>query len=250
VTFPELGKGVKAFTPQELVTSFEKILPTGVQAMVQSIIVGPATNVQSVRVYITQSGEMIAAFTNRKIRQYPAEFGRATMAESIHDPAFCEMGMKFFRDIDYRGFGLIEFKRDNRDGRLKVTDLNPRWLKTVNLATDSGIDFPLIHYLDLTGQTPSPQMTFKEGVRWLDAVGDFASSWPAMRSGELTPWAWARSWLGARSFVVFAMDDWGPFLNEYRYGLRVLRAPLHMWRSRRSQATSAEKTATRPAMER
>lgn len=85
-------------------------------------------------------------------------------------------GIKVFRDIGYRGFGLIEFKRDDRDGVLKVTDLTPRWLKTVNLATDSGIDFPLIQNLDLAGPTPSPQHTFKDGVRWLDLRGDLRSA--------------------------------------------------------------------------
>lgn len=225
VAFPEAGKGIKVFSAKELVDSFERVLDAGVQVMVQSIIVGPATNVQSVRVYVTAAGDTIAAFTNRKIRQFPVEFGRATLAESIHEPAFREMGMAFFRDIDYRGFGLIEFKRDDRDGILKLTDMNPRWLKTVNIATDSGIDFPLLHYLDLAGETPPPQFDFRNGVRWLDAVGDLASSWSLYRAGELTPWAWVRSLTGVRSFAAFAMDDWGPFLQEYDYGRRLLRIP-------------------------
>ncbi len=225
VAFPGVGKGIKVFTPEELVDSFGPIFDAGVQVMVQSIIEGPSTNVQSVRVYMTSEGETIAAFTNRKIRQFPVEFGRATLAESIHDPDFREMGMTFFRDIGYRGFGLIEFKRDDRDGVLKLTDLNPRWLKTVNIATDSGIDFPLLHYLDLAGESPAPQFEFRNGVRWLDAVGDLASSWSLYRAGELSPLAWGRSLLGVRSFATFAMDDWGPFLREYQHGRRLLRIP-------------------------
>ncbi|MDP9382376.1 MAG: hypothetical protein M3Q29_20010 [Chloroflexota bacterium] len=239
VTFPGRGKGIKAFTPQELVFSFEKVLPTGVQVMVQSIIAGPATNVRTVYVYLAETGNVLGALTTRQIRQYPVEFGRGSMAESFHDPAFKEMGLTFFRDINYRGFGTVEFKLDDRDGKLKLTDLNPRWVRPINLPIDSGINFPLIHYLELAGQTPSPQETFKEGVRWLDAVSDFASSWPAMHSGELSPWVWGRSWLGARSFAAFAMDDWGPFLKEYRYGMRLLRAPLHMWRRRRHAGNAA-----------
>lgn len=230
--FPGAGKGIKFFSPEELVKSFERIVDAGVQVMVQAIIAGPATNVQSVRVYVTPAGDMIAAFTNRKIRQFPVEFGRATLAESIHDPAFREMGMAFFRDIGYRGFGLIEFKRDERDGVLKLTDLNPRWLKTVNIATDSGIDFPLLHYLDLAGETPASQYDFRNGVRWLDAIGDLASSWALYRARELSPWAWGRSLLGVRSFATFAMDDWGPFLREYQYGRRLLRIPAAIARRR------------------
>lgn len=232
VTFPELGKGIKAFTPQDLVSSFERILPTGIQAMVQSIILGPASNVRTVYMYVTKCGEMLAVLTTRKIRQWPVEFGRGSMAESFHDPAFGALGQKFFRDIDYRGFGTIEFKRDDRDGQLKVTDLNPRWVKPINLPIASGIDFPLIHYLDLAGETPPPPVTYKAGVRWLDARSDFASSWTARRSGQLSPWAWARSWVGARSFAHFALDDLGPFLKEYRYGQRLAGIPRYLWRNR------------------
>jgi len=230
MAFPGTGKGIKVFSPEELVASFERIFPTKNEAMVQSIIAGPASNIRSVRVYINQQDEVLAAFTNRKIRQFPPEFGRATLAESIHDPELREMGLKFFRDIGYRGFGLIEFKRDDRDNLLKVTDLNPRWLKTVNLATDAGIDFPLIHYLDLAGTPPPPKMEFKPGVRWLDAIGDVASARILLREGNLTLSEAARSWLGVRSFAVFARDDMKPFLKEYDYGRRLLRAPKQILR--------------------
>jgi len=232
IAFPGTGKGIKVFSADELVTSFERIFAAGVEAMVQSIIVGPASNIRSVRVYIDQRGEVLAAFTNRKIRQFPVEFGRAVLAESIHDPDLMATGLAFFRDIGYRGFGLIEFKRDDRDGELKVTDLNPRWLKTVNLATDAGIDFPLLHYLDLAGLRPPSQVEFTPGVRWLDAIGDLASSWALYRAGDLTPWDWARSWAGVRSFAVFARDDMAPFLQEYDYGRRLLRAPANLLRRR------------------
>lgn len=232
MAFPGTGKGIKVFSPDELVTSFERIFPTGNEAMVQSIIADPASNIRSVRVYIDRDGEVLGAFTNRKIRQFPTEFGRAVLAESIHDPELLEMGLKFFRDIDYRGFGLIEFKRDDRDNLLKVTDLNPRWLKTVNLATDAGIDFPLIHYRDLTGTPPPPQMEFKAGVRWLDAIGDVASARALHKEGTLAISDAARSWLGVRSFAVFANDDWKPFLEEYDYGRRLVRVPLRKLRGR------------------
>lgn len=232
VTFPGLGKGIKAFNAEELVQSFEKIFPTGVQVMVQSIIIGPAANVRTVYAYLAEDGETLGVVTTRKIRQYPVEFGRGSIAESFHDPEFSELGLGFFRDINYRGFGTVEFKRDDRDGELKLTDLNPRWVKPINLPTASGVDFPLIHYLDLAGQAPAPQLTFKAGVRWLDTVSDLATAVPAIRAQELSPWTWASSLIGVRSFPDFAMDDWGPVFKEYQYGLRLARAPLRMWRLR------------------
>lgn len=193
---------------------------------------GPASNVRTVYVYPTRDDDLLGLVTTRKIRQFPIEFGRGSLAETFHDPEFAAYGLRFFRSIGYRGFGTIEFKRDDRDGKLKVTDLNLRWVKPINLPMAAGVDFPLIHYRDLAGQVPGPVLEFKAGVRWLDAIGDLSTSWSMYRAGELSPVAWARSLLPVRSFPAFAPDDLKPFLLEYAYGKRLLRAPLNRLRRR------------------
>ena len=225
-------KGFKVHTPEELIARFEEILPTGLQVMVQSIILGPNTNQFKVSAYIGQSGEPLTVFTLRKIRQYPTEFGVGTVVESLRYPELVELGLKFFLGIGYRGIGSIEFKKDERDGRLKMIELNPRlWQQNIH-ATDCGMNFPLIQYLDLTGPNPAPQTEFKEGVRWLDAMADFQAFWTYFRRGELSPWAWVRSWIGAQSFATFAWDDLGPFFKANEYGLKYLRAPVYALRNR------------------
>jgi predicted ATP-grasp superfamily ATP-dependent carboligase len=79
------------------------------------------------------------------------------------------------------------------------------------LAPSSGVDFSLIHYLDLSGQSPDPQLTFNDGVRWIDGRGDFASAMTLVRSRELKVREWLRDCTGVRSFSTFALDDLGPF---------------------------------------
>lgn len=154
------------------------------------------------------------------------------MVESWRDDEFAEMGVRFFRDIGFRGVGTIEFKRDDRDGVFKVTDLNPRWWGSVQLAPSSGVNFPLIHYLDLTGQQPEPQLTFREGVRWIDGRGDFGSAMTLIRAGELTPRELLGGWAGARAFSTFALDDMKPFLKKYNYGRTIFEIPVHVLRKR------------------
>ncbi len=65
----------------------------------------------------------------RNIRQFPMESGRGSLAETMHEPDLASYGLEFFRRIGYRGFGTIEFKRNDRNGLLKVVDLNPLWVK-------------------------------------------------------------------------------------------------------------------------
>jgi len=231
--FGGIHKGFKVHTPQELVERFEEILPTGLQVMVQTIILGPNTNHFKVNVYMSTTGEPLAMFTLRKIRQYPIEFGVGTVVESLRFPELVDLGLHFFRSIGYRGIGSIEFKKDERDSKLKMIELNPRlWQQNIH-ATVCGINFPLIQYLDLTNQAPHPQTEFVEGIKWLDAVADFQAFWDYFRRGELSPWAWLRSWVGTRAFATFAWDDLGPFLRANEYGLKYLRLPLYLLRHRK-----------------
>jgi D-aspartate ligase len=227
------SKGFKVHTSDELIARFEEIWPTGLQAMVQSIILGPNTNHFKVCAYIDRAGEPLGVFTLRKIRQYPTEFGVGTMVESVTYPELVERGLGFLCGIGYRGIGSIEFKRDDRDGRLKMIELNPRvWQQNIH-ATDCGINFPLLQYRDLTGAAPAAQLRFTKGLRWIDAVPDFQAFWSYYRAGAATPWGWARSWLAVRSFATFAPDDLRPFLRANRYGVKYLRAPLYAARRRR-----------------
>ena len=232
LAFPHLPKGVTARSPDELVARFEMILPTGVRVMIQSIIAGPPGNVGTVYAYLSRDRELLGAVTTRKIRQYPVDFGRGTLAETVSDPDLLARGLRFFQAIGYRGFGTVEFKLDDTDGKSKLTDVNPRWVGPIALPIASSVDFPLIHYLDLTGQTPPPVTRYRTGVRWLDPIRDIATSLPAIRSGELSAWNWLQSLGATRAYPELALDDPGPALKEYQYGLRLLKAPLRIWRFR------------------
>lgn len=224
-------KGFKVHNAKELKDRYVEILPTGLQAMVQSIILGPNINHFKVNVYIGKAGKPLAIFTLRKVRQYPTEFGVGTMVESIHYPELADLGLKFFKGIGYRGIGSIEFKKDDRDGKLKMIELNPRLWQQNSHPTACGINFPILQYLDLTGQNPLPQMEFEEGIKWWDALADFESFWEYFRQGKLSPAKWIRSWKGINSFATFALDDPGPFFKANEYGLKYLRGPFYVLRN-------------------
>ena len=209
--FPQHGKGVKVHNAQELVAIMDEVLPSGIEMMVQSIVPGPNTQHVNVRAYMSESGEPLGVFTSQKIRQYPVQFGVGTMAQSIDDPELLELGLRYFEGSGFRGFGYIEFKRDIRTGEPKMIELNARFSAQIIHSTDCGMNFPLIQYLDLAGHPPAAQTTYRTGVRWVHTVNDLRSARDHMRSGELSPLAFAGSWLKARSFAVLAFDDPRPF---------------------------------------
>jgi predicted ATP-grasp superfamily ATP-dependent carboligase len=200
-------------SPRELISAYEEIFPSGIEVIVQSIISTQTGDHFNLRAYLGENGERLGLFTSRKIRQYPVQFGVGTMIESVEEPEVVELGLRFADGVGYRGFASIEFMRDDHDGQFKLIELNPRYASQIIHATDCGVNFPLIQYLDLAGMAVTPQTTYKTGVTWLSTVGDLRSGWAHMRAGRLSPWAWIRSWAGSRSFAVFAPDDIKPFLK-------------------------------------
>ena len=63
-----------------------------------------------------------------------------------------DAGLRFLRGLGFHGISQVEFKRDPRDGRFKLMEINPRLWQWHGLAAACGVDLPLIAYRDLTGE--------------------------------------------------------------------------------------------------
>ncbi|HEX7320792.1 MAG TPA: hypothetical protein VF399_10615 [bacterium] len=233
--FPQI-KGFKVHDPRELEKKIKELLPFRIKVLVQSIIPGANTNHYKVCAYINGQGKTLALFVLQKIRQYPVEFGVGTCVESVRSDELIRLGMQFFDDIGYRGIGSIEFKKDERDGKFKLIELNPRYWQQNDHALACGIDFPLIQYADLTGQDPVPQLHYRTGVKWLDPMSDFQSFLDHRRNGRLSFGKWLSSLRGTRAFSSWSLNDPGPMLKSIEYGWKIIKAPLYIMKKSMKKA--------------
>jgi D-aspartate ligase len=215
-------KGFIVNSPEEMRARCAEILPTGVKFMVQSFILGPASNTYSAALYIDARGECLGSFTARKLRQFPVDAGVGTVVEAIERPDVAELGLRVCRALRYRGIAEVEFKQDDRDGKLKLIELNPRLWVQASLPPAAGIDFGVIQFLDLMGNAPAPVSGFKPGVRWLDLWNDYRACRSLQRRGNMTLLSPITSWAGARAFSMFAADDPGPFIANSKEQLRAM----------------------------
>jgi predicted ATP-grasp superfamily ATP-dependent carboligase len=87
-------------------------------------------------------GEEKAFFMHRRVREYPPTGGASTAAESVNDPALRELGSRLLRELRWHGVAMVEFKRDERDGRYKLMEINPKFWGSLDLAVAAGVDFP------------------------------------------------------------------------------------------------------------
>jgi D-aspartate ligase len=182
--------------------------------MVQELVPGGGDSQLSYAA-LCRDGEVIASLAARRTRQYPADFGRAsTYVETIpcHDELASPSG-RILRHIGFTGLIELEFKRDPRDGELKLLDMNPRLWGWHTLCARAGVDFPYLLWLALCG-LPVPAVQARPGVGWLRFTTDTPTALREIARGRLGAWAYARSWASPHERAIFAWDDPRPGLWE------------------------------------
>lgn len=233
-----ISKTIKGFIVMnefELITKYQMIFNNGSNAIVQEIIKGPDTNHFKICCYISKKGNILLSFTLQKIRQQPIKFGVGAVVQSIHYPELMKVGEKFFSEIGYRGVGSAEFKLDERDGKLKLIELNPRYWQQNILSEKCGMSFPLIDYLEVTGQNPEPKFKFCKGIKWVNIYMDFDSFINYRREEGLTLNEWLKSLKNRKVFSDFASDDILPAFYEIRFGKRLFKIPQYIFRKIRNE---------------
>jgi predicted ATP-grasp superfamily ATP-dependent carboligase len=85
--------------------------------------------------------------------------------------------------IGWHGVAMVEFKVA-KDGTPYLMEINTRFWGSLQLAVDSGVDFPWLLYQLACGEQPDPVRSYKKGrrLRWL--LGDLDSLYLTLRDRE------------------------------------------------------------------
>ena len=177
---------------------------------------------------LCQEGTPLAWATARRGRQFPVDFGRAsTHVETVDEPGVVEPSICLLRALEMTGLCEVEFKRDPRDGRFKLLDINPRVWGWQTLCGRAGVDFPYLLWQLVRGQAV-PEVKGRPGVRWVRMSTDLPTALREIAAGRLSLVHYLRSLGGPIEFAVFAYDDPLPGLLElpllaYMAGKRVFQ---------------------------
>ena len=177
----------------ELSEKIELAEAHGLEVMIVEMIPGPDSLLSSYYTYITEDGEALFDYTKRVLRRFPKNSGNACYHVSEWVPETAELGLSFFRRIGFKGMGNIEFKRDLRDGKLKIIEANSRFTAGQELLLRSGAPIDLIRYCHLTGQKAAGFQTYVQFLRYWYPVRDFLAFLELRRNGELTIASWLNS---------------------------------------------------------
>jgi predicted ATP-grasp superfamily ATP-dependent carboligase len=163
---------------------------------------------------LCRDGVPLASLTACRTRQYPPEFGRAsTFVETVDCPEVVAPSLALLREIGYTGLIEIEYKRDPRDGVVKLLDMNPRLWGWHSLCGRAGVDFPWLLWLMVCGE-PLPGSCASPGIGWLRFTTDAPTAVRQLLGRRLGVREYARSLRGPRESAIFAWDDPLPGLLE------------------------------------
>jgi D-aspartate ligase len=183
------------------------------QIMIQEFIPG-GTECQLSYAALCVDGQPRATVVARRSRQFPVAIGRAsTHVETAQDGDVVRASERLLKALQLTGIAEIEYKRDPRDGRCKLLDVNPRVWGWHSVCTAAGVDFPQLAWQLALGET-IPQQHGRAGVRWVRMTTDLFASAHEIALGHLSLVAYVLSLRSPIETAIFAPDDPMPGLLE------------------------------------
>lgn len=168
-------KGWIVKTPSEFEATVPKIPAEAGTLLMQEIVPGPESNITLWCGYLDRKGQVRQRFTARKLRQYPAGFGSASLVQSETCPETAETAETLLSGLGYRGIAAAEFKRHPETGELKIIEVNPRPSLWFSVSTGAGVPLVETAIAEARGTPLPPAATQKDGVLWRYTAKDLAT---------------------------------------------------------------------------
>ena len=195
----------------------------GLAVLLQEYVPGPPDAHYFVDGYVALDGRPLAFFARRRLRMYPPDFGNSTYHVSV---PLDEVGdaVDHLRGLlagcSYVGIFSAEFKRDARDGVLKLLEVNVRPWWYVEFAALCGVDVCTLAYHDTLGLPVEAPASYRLGHTCVLPGADVRAFRATRRDSGLGLVPWLRSWSGA-SHTVWRLDD--PLPGPFQFASVALR---------------------------
>ncbi len=179
-------------------------------------------------------GRMIASFSHRRIREKPPSGGVSVLRESISvEPELKTYSELLLNELGWHGVAMVEYKQDTLKNDYKLMEINGRFWGSLQLAIDSGVNFPLLAAKIGVNAEVTPVTEYKTGVktRWL--MGDMDSvltriftknknlNLPEGFPGRLKYlWSFLKFWGKGLNYEILKLDDIKPWILELMYWVR------------------------------
>lgn len=154
--------------PADFPAAYARVHASFPLPMIQAYV-PPGGEAFGVSCLLTAGGAVRATFVHKRLREFPLRGGPSTLRVSVRRDDLVELALRLLRALGWSYFAMVEFRTDPRDGRPYLMEVNPRFVGSLALAVQSGVDFPWLTYLlATTGDCPEVR-DYRVGqvCRWL-----------------------------------------------------------------------------------
>jgi predicted ATP-grasp superfamily ATP-dependent carboligase len=210
------GKLFFATNLDELHFAITRVAEAGIAADVHGFIAGSDGDIFTHCTYLDARGEPRGGVTIRKLRQSPARFGVARVAEIAHDPAgLRDATIALARRIGLRGVAVAEFKRDAADGVFRFIEINGRSVIYNGLLRRAGLDLAALAWTDYVDAAPAGAITTDWPGVWIHLHADVLHALVNGRREGLGVGDFVAPYRRPKIYGVWSAADPWPFFAEW-----------------------------------
>ena len=176
----------------------EEAATAGVTFMLQEYIPGDPSKTILIDGFVDRRGAISGMVGRRRLRMDPPLLANTCSDVTIPfaDVEACVPALqRLFEAVRYRGIFNVEFKFDERDGRFKIIELNPRPFWLIGHIARAGLDLPWMSYLDAQGEPVPAVSGYEVGRYGMYEIPDATAIARAIRSRRRPAGPVVRSWL-------------------------------------------------------
>jgi D-aspartate ligase len=206
----------------EIMAGYERARQAELGILLQELIPGEDSLVVNYNSYVVE-GHPLAEFTAEHVRNGPPAFGSPRVVLSKAIPEVIEPGRRLLRAMGFDGYACIEFKKDPRDGKFKLMDINGRHNLSTSLAVRCGINFPYMEYRYRVFGETSGVREFTQCIYWIDIVQDIKYSVSGRDIEHYSARQLLRPYQSPHVFAIFNWKDPRPFLKKVALASRGIK---------------------------
>lgn len=115
-----------------------------------------------------KDSRLLAKFSHHRLHEVRAEGGVSSLRESFKDELLEELGSRLLQKLNWHGVAMVEFRKDSRDGKYKLMEINCRFWGSLQLSIIAGVDFPYLLYKMSIGEDIENIPDYRQGIlcRW------------------------------------------------------------------------------------
>ena len=197
-------KGILAHTIDEVFAAYKKYGGFYGELLLSEYIPGDESELINLIGVSDRNGNPIEIFMNRKVR-ISGEFRSCTLMEDCFSQELLDQSMKLIKGLKYFGYFNPEFKIDQRDGQLKLMEVNGRITLSNSHALLSDLNLPHAMYLAAISDKPQHiKVPFEENEKrslWWEPVGDIVASFRMIKNNRLTVISFLKSLVANKRIV-------------------------------------------------